>query len=124
LRAGRDRDAPAIVVFDRAQKYEDFFTLIRRPGDRNMKLSYSSIVLAVVLTFPQASAKTEGEANNQPTVTSRAESPSLKVGESFLVARRRIVRSGWHPTRMHSNDDYEYSGAEKELADHQFAVVK
>jgi hypothetical protein len=89
-----------------------------------MKLSYSVILVTIVLTFSQASAKTQGEANNnQPKIVSGAESPSLKVGESFLVARRRIVRSGWRPTRMHANDQYEYSGAEKELADHQFLEV-
>jgi hypothetical protein len=89
-----------------------------------MKLSYAVIGLAVVLTFSQLPARTQGEANNNhPKVTSGAESPSLKVGESFLVARSRILRSGWHPTQMHSDDEYEYFGAEKELADRKFLEV-
>jgi hypothetical protein len=89
-----------------------------------MKLSYALIVMTVVLTFSQASARTQGEAdNNQPKITSGIESPSLKVGEPFLVARSRILRSGWHPIQMHSNDDYEYFGAEKELADRKFLEV-
>jgi hypothetical protein len=101
-----------------------FFTLIKPPGGRKMKLSYALIVMTVVLTFFKASARTQGEAdNNQPKITSGIESPSLKVGEPFLVARSRILRSGWHPARMHSNDGYEYFGAEKELTDRKFLEV-
>lgn len=86
-----------------------------------MKLRYALIVMTVSLTFLQASAKNQEEADvNQPKIV---ESPSLKVGESVLVARARILRSGWHPIRMHSNDDYEYVGAEKELADRKFLEV-
>ncbi len=89
-----------------------------------MKLSHSVIIAAVVLTFIQASARTQGEGKHyNPKVTLGAESPSLKVGESFLIARARIVRSGWHPTRMRKPDDYEYVGAEKELADRKFLEV-
>jgi hypothetical protein len=89
-----------------------------------MKLGYALIVMTVVLAFLQASARTQGEADdNQPNIKSGIESPSLKVGEPFLVARTRILRSGWHPTRMHSNEDYEYFGAEKELADRKFLEV-
>jgi hypothetical protein len=89
-----------------------------------MKLSHALIVVTVVLTFFQAAARTPGEAdNNQPKITSGIASPSLKVGEPFLVARSRILRTGWQPTRMHRNDDYEYFGAEKELADRKFLEV-
>jgi hypothetical protein len=89
-----------------------------------MKLIYAASVVAAVLTFSQASARTQGEAtNNQPKVTLGAESRPLKVGESFLVTRPRIIRSGWHPTRMHVNDDYEYSGTERKLADRKFMEV-
>jgi hypothetical protein len=89
-----------------------------------MKLSRALIVVTVVLTFFQAAARTPGKAdNNQPKITSGIESPYLKVGEPFLVARSRILRTGWQPTRMHANEDYEYFGAEKELADRKFLEV-
>jgi hypothetical protein len=89
-----------------------------------MKSSYALIVMAVALTFFQSRAKTEGEADNdQSKKSSNIESAPLKIGEPFLVARPRILRSGWRPTRMHSDDDYEYSGAEKELADRKFLEV-
>jgi hypothetical protein len=89
-----------------------------------MKLSYSLIIATVALTCFQASARTQGDGNNNhPKVTLGTEGPSLKVGESFVVARSRIVRSGWHPTRMRKPGDYEYVGAEKELADRKFLEV-
>lgn len=89
-----------------------------------MKLRYALIVMAVTLTFFQASAGIPGEAdNNQSKVPSDIASPSMKVGEPFLIARSRILRTGWHPIRMHNNDDYEYFGAEKELVDRKFLEV-
>ena len=89
-----------------------------------MKFNHALTVVLVLLTFCPASASTKGEAGHQtPKMTSGSASPSLKVGEPFLIARARILRTGWHPTRMHSNDGYEYSGAEKELADRNFLEV-
>jgi hypothetical protein len=86
--------------------------------------SHALIVMTVALAFFQASARPRGEADNdQPKMRSGIEIPFLKVGEPFLVARSRILQSGWQPTRMHSNDDYEYFGAEKELADRNFLEV-
>lgn len=89
-----------------------------------MKLRDAMIVTAATLTFFHASARTQEEADNsQPKMTSDIDSPTLKVGELFLFARARILRAGWHPIRMHNDDDYEYFGAEKELADRKFLEV-
>ena len=48
---------------------------------------------------------------------------SLKVGESFLRARSRIIKSGWKPIRMHQNDGYEYSGTDRLLAERNIVEV-
>lgn len=47
----------------------------------------------------------------------------LKVDESFTQTRARLVKSGWEPIRRHRDDNYEYDGAEKELADSGFLEV-
>jgi hypothetical protein len=47
----------------------------------------------------------------------------LKVGEPFLHARSRIIRLGWKPVPMHRDDNYEYSGAEKRLAERSIREV-
>lgn len=47
----------------------------------------------------------------------------LNKGESFLRARARIIASGWKPNHMHRNDNYEYTGAEKRLAERGFLEV-
>jgi hypothetical protein len=107
----RARTAPAF------RKNEDFV----QAGGRKMKLRYAMIAMTVVLTFFEVPARTEGEAdNNQPKITSGIESTPLKVGDPFLAVRSRILRSGWHPTRMQSNDDYEYFGAERELTHRKY----
>ena len=48
----------------------------------------------------------------------------LKVSEPFLRARSRIIKLGWKPTRMHQDDDYEYSGIERELVDRKFLEIE
>jgi phage tail sheath gpL-like len=40
----------------------------------------------------------------------------IVAGERLAAARSKLVKQGWKPTRMHTNDGYEYSGVEKELA--------
>lgn len=71
-----------------------------------MKLDHALTVVLVFLTSNPASATTQGETGHQtPKMTSGSASPSLKDGEPFLIARARILRTGWHPTRMHSNED-------------------
>jgi phage tail sheath gpL-like len=44
----------------------------------------------------------------------------IVVGERLAAAKSKLVKQGWKPTLMHSNDGYEYSGVEKELATRNF----
>lgn len=39
----------------------------------------------------------------------------LKIGESILSARSRIIKLGWKPIPMHQTDNYEYDGTEKQF---------
>jgi hypothetical protein len=95
--------------------------LIEPPGDRPMNYRHTLIALTAGLSILQASAKTpESPDNNQPTMTLDTGSPLLQVEDSFLVARSRILRSGWQPVRMHGKDDYDFFGTEKELTDRDF----
>jgi hypothetical protein len=90
-----------------------------------MRLSCVQIVMVASLTvLLGSSAKVEGASNSDNSrKTSGIEGLRLKVGESFLEARARIIRLGWKPIRMHSNDNYEYDGAEKRLAERSFLEV-
>ncbi|WP_246195946.1 hypothetical protein [Pseudomonas piscis] len=47
----------------------------------------------------------------------------IASGESFVVARTKLVKQGWQPTLMHTSDAYEYSGVERELVAHKFFEV-
>ncbi|MGN8120890.1 hypothetical protein ACTJK9_03915 [Pseudomonas sp. 22082] len=40
----------------------------------------------------------------------------IAVDEPLVSARSKLIKQGWKPTRMHTNDGYEYSGVERELA--------
>ncbi|MCM8741369.1 hypothetical protein [Pseudomonas koreensis] len=44
----------------------------------------------------------------------------IVVGERLAAAKSKLLKQGWKPTRMHTNDGYEYSGVEKELASRKF----
>ncbi|UUT15210.1 hypothetical protein NQ186_13850 [Pseudomonas zeae] len=44
----------------------------------------------------------------------------IVVGERLVAARAKLIKQGWKPTLMHTNDGYEYSGVEKELATRSF----
>ncbi|RVD74796.1 hypothetical protein [Pseudomonas koreensis] len=44
----------------------------------------------------------------------------IAIGERLVAAKAKLVKQGWKPTRMHTNDGYEYSGVEKELAARKF----
>jgi hypothetical protein len=90
-----------------------------------MKSRCVQILLAAGLTVLLASsASAEGAIGSDNSgKTSGIEGLHLKAGESFLKARSRIIRLGWKPIRMHSNDNYEYDGAEKRLADRSFREV-
>jgi hypothetical protein len=61
--------------------------------------------------------------NSQSNMMTGEQNLSLKVGEPFLSARAKILRSGWRPMGMHSNGEYEYSGTERVLADRKFSEV-
>lgn len=83
-----------------------------------MKSSHALIAVIASLAFSDAWSKSLGAPDSdQPNVGSSAGRPLLHVGESFLVARARILKSGWHPTRMRRKDNYEFFDIEKELMD-------
>jgi phage tail sheath gpL-like len=44
----------------------------------------------------------------------------IVAGERLAAAKSKLVIQGWKPTRMHTNDGYEYSGVERELAARKF----
>ena len=44
-----------------------------------------------------------------------AQSDGLKEGMSFLQARKSLVREGWQPRKVHTNDGYQFIGTEKTL---------
>ncbi len=74
------------------------------------------LVAALAAALSQASAESNEKANS-PLIKAASgfQSPLLKVGEPFLVARSRLLRSGWRPMRIPR--EYEYIGTEKELAE-------
>lgn len=89
-----------------------------------MKTKYALLVNIVMSILFHMPAKAESErSNSQAKTTPNFESPSLKVGESFLSARAKILRSGWHPIPMHANENYEYWGTERVLSDQKFLEV-
>ena len=83
------------------------------------------IVMAASLAILFSAAPTvEGAADlDYPIKAVDTSVLQLKIGESFLAVRARIIRYGWKPVRMHSNDAYEYDGAEKRLAERGFLEV-
>ncbi len=86
--------------------------------------SFQIIVIASLTVFLGLSAEVKGASGNDNSRKKAGISDlRLKVGESFLQARSRIVGHGWKPIRMHFNDNYEYDGAEKRLAEHRFLEV-
>ncbi|WP_447784797.1 hypothetical protein [Pseudomonas germanica] len=44
----------------------------------------------------------------------------IGAGERLAAAKSKLLKQGWKPKRMHTNDGYEYSGVEKELATRSF----
>lgn len=60
---------------------------------------------------------------NDAGKTSDIEQVQLKVGESFLAARARLLKFGWKPVHMHKSGNYEYSGAEVRLVERKFFEV-
>lgn len=80
------------------------------------------VVAALAAAFSQALAQSNEKANSPSAkAASGLQNPLLKVGEPFLLARSRILRSGWRPMRIPR--DYEYIGTERELAERNFLEV-
>lgn len=91
-----------------------------------MRLSCVHIVAAASLTILLGSpAKGDDASGNDKSrsMPDIGKGLELRVGESFLKARARIIRRGWKPIRMHKNDNYEYDGAEKRLVESKFLEV-
>lgn len=90
-----------------------------------MKLSYVRIfmVAGLIISLTSSPAVEASSASGTPGTTSEMGGSMLKVGESFLHARARVIRLGWKPIRMHINDAYEYDGAEQRLVDRGFREV-
>lgn len=85
--------------------------------------AHITIATSLIILFP-AAASVEG-ATPSETLSKALDVSSLrlKIGESFLGVRARLIRRGWTPIRMHSNDAYEYDGTEKRLAERGFLEV-
>lgn len=89
-----------------------------------MKKIITILAAAIVLTCP-IMAKSDGLPQAETmqlnsTLISRAR---LKEGELFIGARKRLVKLGWKPIRMHAKDHYEYDGAERRLIERHFHEV-
>ena len=81
------------------------------------------IVTCLVLTLAAPAFATNANESNASKTVSTIENIGLKAGESFTKARSRIIKLGWTPVPMHRNDNYEYDGTEKKLADRGFVEV-
>jgi hypothetical protein len=77
--------------------------------------------LAFLIAVLATTVKAKDSDNSR--VTPSISDLDLKVGESFVKARKRIIKQGWKPVWMHGSDNYEYSGTEKDLADRGFHEV-
>jgi hypothetical protein len=78
---------------------------------------------ATVLLLACSAIATGAPDSNNATNTLAIRDAPLKVGEPFIRARSRLIKSGWKPIRMHRNDGYEYSGTEKNLAERNILEV-
>jgi hypothetical protein len=78
---------------------------------------------SLTILFAATTSVEGATASETPSKISALSSLRLKTGESFVATRARIIRHGWTPIRMHSNDTYEYDGAEKRLAERGFLEV-
>ncbi|MEN5314741.1 hypothetical protein [Pseudomonas koreensis] len=91
-----------------------FFRATNGPRERQIK---ASILVAVVLYFMGISAPF---ADGLQATTDKHGPAGIVVGERLAAARSKLIKQGWKPRQMHTNDGYEYSGVEKELAAHKF----
>ncbi|MDR9865930.1 hypothetical protein [Pseudomonas baetica] len=76
----------------------------------------STLVLAALYCMGISAAFADGS----QAISDKHGPAGIVVGERLVAARAKLVKQGWKPTRMHTNDGYEYSGVEKELATRKF----
>lgn len=56
-----------------------------------------------------------------PQATNDNHGPAgIAVDEPLVSAGSKLIKQRWKPTRIHTSDNYEYSGVERELAAHNF----
>jgi len=82
-------------------------------------VSLATVIIASIFQIKNAAADDSANYRTTPGFADL----HLKVNDAFTQARARLVKFGWVPTRMHQQDNYEYDGAEKELADRGFLEV-
>jgi phage tail sheath gpL-like len=75
-------------------------------------------ILVLVAVYCMGISAAYADASQAPN--DQREPAGIVVGERLVAARAKLVKQGWKPTRMHTNDGYEYSGVEKELATRKF----
>ncbi len=76
----------------------------------------STLVLVAVYCMGISAALADGS----QTPNDKRGPAGIVAGERLAAAKSKLVKQGWKPTLMHSNDGYEYSGVEKELAARKF----
>jgi hypothetical protein len=89
----------------------------------NLSRGQFAIVASLTVVFATSMPVKGSSGSNNSRRTSGVSSSQLAVGDLFLAARSRVIREGWKPVRMHSEDNYEYSGAERKAVDHGFLEV-
>ena len=84
----------------------------RRLQRTNISTSIKFMKYPLLLIFIVLAAKSSFASEN-PLVT----------GMGFNEARERLISAGWMPVKMHLNDQWQYSGIEKDLfKEHYFEV--
>jgi hypothetical protein len=58
-----------------------------------------------------------------PPLIAAAYPPYLKPDRPFTNTRKLLIKDGWKPIPMHTNDHYEYDGVEKELVRRKYMEV-
>lgn len=49
---------------------------------------------------------------------------SLRAGESFVSARKRLIKQGWEPITLHVTDDWGYYGVQNLLVKRKIYEVE
>lgn len=76
----------------------------------------STLVLAALYCMGISAAFADGS----QAISDKHGPAGIVVDERLVAARAKLVKQGWKPTQMHTNDGYEYSGVERELAARKF----